>query len=1061
MPILNAVNKRMLLKSIKRNEKKIIFSITGILVIFIFLSVFVFVKINKKLKYEYSLSLINNINTSYNIISKSVIQYKKECMNLATDKKFINITSTFVNDTLYYFKKENNQINILLNHIKPFLKTGHYEKIEIINKRFINCFSTNNKDIATQNDLSLQNITEIEKVFNGEIIAFNYQKIINDNNIDSCKIDDKNSNLVIACPIINNKSQIIAALILYLKLYDINTDIINSIKIGETGKTFLIGEKGYQLYQKLYTNPDINFKRLYKKNNLKTKTILNNIPNNENIDLITNIKIYRNIDGQKVLGVWFWNENLNLGIISETGMKEAFKPFYLMLIYILLLIIIIIIIVTIHEKLFVPLNIARFEAENIQRYKLALTATSDGLWDWDIKKGKVFFSKRYWQILGFKSGKQAKTLESGWLKYIHPDDRDVAYSSLLRYIEKDNFSRFRLEYRMITKGNDTIWIFTRGKVVETDESQFASRIICTNINITKQKKAEQNLKRSEEFLNQVIDLIPHMIWAKDEFGRFILINQAASKAYNSTPIELLYRRHESIHPDKAEIKNILKTDKKVISTNEPLFIPEEKFTDIHGKVKQLQTIKIPFKEYTYDRPSVLQVSIDITEQKKIEDSLKRAKVTAESANKAKSEFLANMSHEIRTPMNSILGFTDLLSFQIKDVQLKSYVESIRTSGKNLLELINGILDLSKIEAGKLKIQYEFVHAYNFFDEIQRMFSVMANNKGLEFIIDIEPNIPVAINIDELRLKQVLINLLGNAIKFTDKGYVKLHTKNMNKNNNINNNIDLLIEVEDTGVGIDTNFQTRLFQAFEQYDSQSARKHEGTGLGLALAKRLVEMMNGQITFSSVQNKGTIFKVILNNIQVSSNESVIKSIDYDIEPDNIIFNEATIIIADDNKINRTYIKGSLKQTAIKIYEAADGFETIELAKKIKPNLVIADLNMPGMDGYEMTKRIKENTELQKIPIIAYSASVLKKEEIDHYKFDGFLLKPIQVAHLIKEMAKFIDHKKITDFKKDKIDIIKTEIPESVISKVPFIINILESEFLPKWDSFKEQQPMDEVE
>ena len=233
--------------------------------------------------------------------------------------------------------------------------------------------------------------------------------------------------------------------------------------------------------------------------------------------------------------------------------------------------------------------------------------------------------------------------------------------------------------------------------------------------------------------------------------------------------------------------------------------------------------------------------------------------------KRKSEFLANMSHEIRTPMNAVLGYAELLGFMLEDKTQRDYIESIKSSGRSLLTLINDILDLSKIEAGKLELQFEFVNSQSFFSEFERIFSLRLSEKGLKFILEISSGTPAGIYIDDARLRQIILNLVGNAVKFTEKGSIRLkvYTENPQIINYSKGKteefIDLIIEVTDTGIGISKEMQEEIFNPFVQGQGQNVKKYGGTGLGLAITQRLVQLMNGTIDLDSQLNKGSSFKI----------------------------------------------------------------------------------------------------------------------------------------------------------------------------------------------------------
>jgi signal transduction histidine kinase/DNA-binding response OmpR family regulator len=456
-------------------------------------------------------------------------------------------------------------------------------------------------------------------------------------------------------------------------------------------------------------------------------------------------------------------------------------------------------------------------------------------------------------------------------------------------------------------------------------------------------------------------------------------------------------------------------------------------------------------------------------------ALYQAKDAAESANRAKSEFLANMSHEIRTPMNAVIGFSELLSTLITDKKQKSYLDSIQTASKALLTLINDILDLSKIEAGRLEIQYETVNLYSLFNELKQIFAVKIAEQNLEFLVDIDNELPPALLLDEVRLRQVLLNIIGNAIKFTDKGYIKLSAKiqipTFSKGGTPpllpgwilepGEIFDLILSVEDTGIGIPENQQALIFESFRQQDGQSTRKYGGTGLGLAITKRLVEMMNGHISVKSTVGRGSVFEITLQNVEVSSTLPV-KTQDDPFDLTTILFEKAMILVVDDIESNRRLIKEWLSQVNLDVIEAEDGHKALLFTEESQPDLILMDIRMPVMDGYEATQQLKANPSTLDIPVIALTASVTldEKSQIKTHCFDGYLSKPVNMRALFNELSRYFKHTKksaepVTTGGDDT-----TLISENII-ELSRLRQTLEDKMLPVWQSLNEMIEIDAIE
>jgi signal transduction histidine kinase/CheY-like chemotaxis protein len=454
---------------------------------------------------------------------------------------------------------------------------------------------------------------------------------------------------------------------------------------------------------------------------------------------------------------------------------------------------------------------------------------------------------------------------------------------------------------------------------------------------------------------------------------------------------------------------------------------------------------------------------EIENHKKTDSAMLTARIEADKANRAKSEFLAVMSHEIRTPMNAIMGYSDLLESSLSDPAQKKYIDSIRSSGKTLLTIINDILDLSKIEAGRMHLNYDFVETDPFFSDFEKIFAFRLNEKNLQFRTIISGNIPAFLYIDNIRLRQVILNLVGNAIKFTEKGEIILrvssgpHRKIIHPDGNEKEVIELRIEISDTGIGISDEFRENIFEPFMQEKSRTAL--QGTGLGLAISKRLTEIMFGRIDLISNPGKGSTFIITIPNVGFRLRHDYPKS-PITINPDDVKFRNALILVADDIEENRSFIRDALEGSGLQIIEADDGAEALEITREQHPDLVILDVFMPGMDGFEYLDIIKSTEKLRNIPVIAYSAAAMQdqKDKISGSRFSGLLFKPVKIDELYIELMNHLPHRIRESKPCSLISINDTEKGE--IHNLNGLIKELDGHLLDKRIKFESRQPLGEV-
>ena len=516
--------------------------------------------------------------------------------------------------------------------------------------------------------------------------------------------------------------------------------------------------------------------------------------------------------------------------------------------------------------------------------------------------------------------------------------------------------------------------------------------------ITEQKLAEAELSRERDRLTTIIDNIPDFIFLKDRAGRFINCNRALIDALEVDSIDEVIGKTDFDFWPPELAANYVADDQMAMRDGQPLNDQQEKMIDADGGERWLLTSKVPLFDEEGEVTGLVGIARDITKTVRINHELSAAKDLADSANRAKSDFLANMSHEIRTPMNAIIGMTELLLDTKLEKQQQDYMQMIQGSGESLMSVINDILDFSKIEAGKLELDPIPFGLRGSIGGAMKSLAMRAHDKNLELAFRVQHEVPEALIGDIGRLRQVIINLVGNAIKFTEEGEVVV---DVGVSRNEGDHVELLVKVQDTGIGMSEEACEKVFEGFQQADTSTTRRYGGTGLGLTISSRLVEMMGGQIGVKSKPSKGSefyftaVFKV--------GEESGLKR-----KP--VIVGGTRVLIVDDNETNCVILKEMLQAWGMDpVACSAPGPALVllhEQSDKGTPfQLILSDVQMPDIDGFMMAEQIRNSeSAFSDVPIIMLTSATRMGDVHDRERLrvSGCIMKPVTQSELFNMMV-----------------------------------------------------------
>ena len=543
------------------------------------------------------------------------------------------------------------------------------------------------------------------------------------------------------------------------------------------------------------------------------------------------------------------------------------------------------------------------------------------------------------------------------------------------------------------------------KAAFTDPDGHVRGLIGAILDITERKRAEEELQK----LAAVVRYSSELINLTTPDGKMVFLNEAGAKMLGISPAEIEKTNIMQIIPDR--LKEKVQNELLPALMNNGAWEGDLQYLNLKtGQLTDVHTMSFMIKDAVTGSPLFLaNVSLDITEQKELEAALHKAKEEAERANRAKTIFLANMSHEIRTPMNAILGFSQLMQRDpTVTPRQRQQLDIINRSGEHLLALINDILEISKIEAGRVTLNPTAFDLHALLNDLEMMFRLRTDAKNLQFSVERIGEVPRFVLFDEGKLREVLINLLGNAVKFTQKGGIILRVRALHEETK---ELRLLAEIEDTGPGIAAEDIGRLFHDFEQ--TQAGREAgTGTGLGLAISRGFVRLMGGDITVSSQVGRGSLFGFNIALKEADPAAVVVKAESRCVTGLQPGQQQYRVLVADDKEDNRELLSQMLGPVGFQIRQVADGEEAVKEFEMWKPSLILMDLRMPVVDGYEAIRRIRASVGGKDARIIAVTASAFEdtRQEVLATGADDFVSKPFRETELLEKIGRLLGAKYI---------------------------------------------------
>ena len=636
---------------------------------------------------------------------------------------------------------------------------------------------------------------------------------------------------------------------------------------------------------------------------------------------------------------------------------------------------------------------ALHESEN--RLQLAVEATGLGLWDWNIKTGDIVVSEQWARMLGYTLKELEPTSIGTWQELCHKEDLLKA-ERLLKEHGDGLTELYECEIRMLHKNGGIVWVADTGKVCEWDEQGKAVRMLGTHRNITERRLQQEAIQREVRRHEILMESSNDGILIIDDDHRIVEANRRFAEMLGYSEEELIgmYTWDYVADHDEMSIREGFGNFSRVS------LVIESKHQRKDGSVINVE-VSLTGVDVMGEN-LVLAIVRDISDRKRVQAELRRQKEKAEAASNAKSEFLANMSHEIRTPMNGILGMLQLLQTTNLDLEQSDYIHTAIQSSKRLSRLLSDILDLSRVEAGKLSLQSASFDLERCMRQVGELFEFTGREKGVVLDIRTDPGISHRIIGDPTRLQQVLINLVGNAFKFTEDGTISVEAFFLSPL--VSGTHRVLFVVADTGEGIPENKLGDLFSPFTQVHQGYTREYQGAGLGLSICKRLIELMGGSMAFDSMSGEGTtVYFVLSFQKDTPLGESAFLP-----ETQPVPHRRLAILMAEDDRVNHIATKRLLEKMGHDVTGVNNGVEALDALRERDFDLVLMDIQMPVMNGVDAIRSIRDGQAGERhssIPIVALTAYAMAEDEvrISRAGTDGYLAKPVNSGDLQAVLAR----------------------------------------------------------